>query len=225
MLSHFLRAATPKGTFPILNNITTSLKGSSGTTFTINLPSNLVSNNGILMIVTAYQQPTISTPTGWTLVATGINGSSQRGPRVSVFIKVSNGAEGSTVSVTLGAANEATAITARITNWTSATTSVEGSVINAGGTLNPNPPSQTASWGSANNLFVALVGIRSSSTVTAYPTNYTLYQTIASNTANSNRGETTIAARELANATDDPSTFTFTASDDMVTGTLVIRGA
>lgn len=210
--------------FPVLSNITTTAKGSTGTTVSVNLPSGISSGNGLIIILTQYGGGTFTTPSGWTLLnstaTTGLGA-----PRTAVYARVASGTEGSTQAISTSTTNESTAISFKVTNWFGAVTSGMEATASNQTTTTPDPPSLTASWGSANNLWIAYVGSRGSRNLTAYPTNYTLYQTQALNPSNSTRGETFMAGRELATATENPGTFTFdSTSREVVAGTLVIRG-
>jgi hypothetical protein len=126
----------------------------------------------------------------------------------------------------MSTAVEATAISARITSWFGSISSgIEGTSVQQT-TSTPDPPSLTASWGSAGNLWIAFVGSRGSRSLVSYPTNYSLYQTQALNPGGDDRGETFMAGRQLQTATEDPGIFSFSdTSRTIVVGTLVIRGA
>lgn len=223
MLFQKLLGAFPVQTgFPLVNSPTLTLLGQV-TSIVVNLPSNIVAGNGLIIIVTQYNGGTFTTPTGWTLINSTKNTGSA-GPRTAVYARVATGTEGATVTVVSTSLEEATAIAFRVTNWFGAITAgIEATAIQET-TTTPNPPSETASWGSADNLWIAYVGSRGSRTLTAYPTNYNLYQTQALNPVNSNRGETFMAGRELATATEDPGAFSFdSTSREVVSGTLAIR--
>ena len=60
-------------------------------------------------------------------------------------------------------------------------------------------------------------------TVTAWPTSYTLSQTTSPDVSSAGRGAT--AGRNLAAATDNPGTFTWSASDEWIAYTVVVRPA
>ena len=224
MLFHSIQGAGGFGGFPKLNNITTTARDSVSSSISVNLPTGIVAGNGLIIIVTQYDGGTFTTPSGWTLI-NSTNNTGSAGPTTAVYARVATGSEGSTVSVSTSTTQEATAISFRITSWYGAITSGIEATASAQTTTTPNPPSLTASWGNASNLWIAYVGSRGSRTLTAYPTDYTLYQTQALNPLYSDRGETFMAARELATATQDPGTFSFdSTAREVVAGTLVIRG-
>jgi len=225
MLFQKLLGAFPVQTgFPLVNSPTLTILPNADP-IVVNLPSGIVAGNGLIIIVTQYDGGTFTTPTGWTLINSTKN-TATNAPRTAVYARVATGTEGSTVTISTNAGlQEATAIAFRVTNWFGAITAgIEATAIQET-TTTPNPPSETASWGSADNLWIAYVGSRGSRALTAYPTNYNLYQTQALNPLGSDRGETFMAGRELATATEDPSAFTFSGTArEVVTGTLAIRG-
>jgi hypothetical protein len=92
----------------------------------------------------------------------------------------------------------------------------------------PDPPSETASWGAEDNLFIALYGCEARrGLASGYPTNYSSNQYAGQNSTGS-EGDTVsygIATRGLAAATDNPGTFTKTGGDRHAAHTVVIRPA
>jgi hypothetical protein len=89
----------------------------------------------------------------------------------------------------------------------------------------PDPDSVTASWGSENNLFIAVCAWDNSAAgnaCTAYPTNYTGNNVQSDDV--SSAGRCAIATREVASASGDPGVFTIT-SDEWWAGTIVVRPA
>lgn len=223
MLPQKLLAGTG-GALPRLVNITTTAMSDVSSTASVNMPSGIQAGEGLLLILTAYDHPTFTTPSGWTQI-TNTAHTTDGGPRTAVYAKVASGAEGSTQNVVMSSATEATAISTRIVDWFGVVSSgVQGSSV-ALVTNAPNPPSVTASWGITSNLWVAFTGSRGSRALLAYPTNYDLYQTSALNPANGDRAETFMAGRALEAATEDPGVFSFAGTTrEVIAGTIVIRG-
>lgn len=98
----------------------------------------------------------------------------------------------------------------------------------AGATANPDPASITPSWGTASaTLYLPIVGYSSStstSSVSSYPTNYTLQ--------NSNVGGALISvslgvcARRIVGSPENPGTYTLSASvTNNVTHTIAVRSS
>jgi hypothetical protein len=142
------------------------------------------------------------------------------------FYRICDGSETSPWVLNLSASETATVafILIPASTW-HGTTPPEGVAYVVATTATPNPPTVTASWGSDDNLFIAVdtydLGTIS---VTNYPTNYSDDQTNyrGNNTAGVGIG---IATRSLAAASDDPGTFTNSASDQTLATTIVVRPA
>lgn len=106
------------------------------------------------------------------------------------------------------------------------TTAPEIGTAATGSSTTPDPPSISPSWGSeTNNIFIALAfrDDSAANTITAYPTNYGTAQadkndvTSAANTGGAVRLNTT--------ATEDPGTFTISASETWLAETVAVRPA
>jgi hypothetical protein len=92
-------------------------------------------------------------------------------------------------------------------------------------TINPDPPTlNPAGWGTEDTLWIAVTTYDNGAvTLNAYPTNYADDQTsIRGNISSSGQG---IATRSLNAASDDPGTFTLSASEDTLTTTIAVRPA
>lgn len=85
----------------------------------------------------------------------------------------------------------------------------------------PDCPSATAGWGSAENLFDAMFFADNNSTVSAWPTNYTLSQ---QEDASFNALNYASAMRQLEAATDDPSAYTISTARAHQAVTAIYRG-
>src|SRR5574341_1316784 len=142
---------------------------------------------------------------------------------IGVAYKIATG--GDTLTVTRSAQDRFSAIALRITaaSW-HGTTPPEISTIATGSSTTPDPNSVTASWGAADNLFIAFHGhdtTTANASVTVWPANYAQNQIEGPYCSSS--GEPNLATRELAAASDDPGTFTISASRPWKAGTIVVR--
>jgi len=215
--------------YPIIADIATTVFSSSSTS--INLPAAIASGD-LLLAAFSLDEDTrsVNTPSGWTLLLNqaGVNDAGSNDNRMMIFYRVANGTEGTTLAVTLPTSSRTAVWTGRITGAATGTApEATGSGSTAGGTTTPNPPSETASWGSANNLWLVIGGFRapdgSGPTVSSFPTNYVINQSVTSYT--NNRVTVAVAARNLTLATDDPGTFTISATSSTATATVVVRPA
>lgn len=139
------------------------------------------------------------------------------------FYKIADGNEASTVTVTLssseGAAYASYLIPAAEWHGTSVP---EVASANPPSSVNPNPPSLTASWGAEDNLWFVAYAWDGNTSHVSYPADYTNDQQ-TSNWANSGGFGVAVASREAAAATEDPDTAEISASEQWAAFTLVVR--
>jgi hypothetical protein len=91
-------------------------------------------------------------------------------------------------------------------------------------TTNPDPPSlNPAGWGTEDTLWIAVVAYDLGTvTVSAYPANYTDDQTNIRGNNASGTGHG-VATRSLNAASDDPGTFTLSATEDTLSTLIAVR--
>jgi len=213
--------------YPSVANISTTTF--TGTSATINYPSDLASGDIVLAAFSLDDDTrSVNTPSGWTLLLNqGGNGdTTDDDNRMFIFYRRATGFDGPTFSVTLPTSSRTAVWVGRVTGVSQVSNpEAAGSGSESGGTTNPNPPSLTASWGSANNLWLVIGGFRAFSgsgpTVSLFPTNYANSQSVTSYT--SNRVTVAVATRNLAAATENPVTFTISTVASTATATVVIR--
>lgn len=101
-----------------------------------------------------------------------------------------------------------------------------GAVDNTGSSNAADPPSKTASWGSDENLWIAVAGFDGETGISGYPTNYDNNQRwLASSVVGGTACSMASATRNLIAATDDPSAFLMTFAQEWRAHTIVIRPA
>lgn len=192
----------------------------------INLPTGITSGNLLLVFAVFNGSPTVTDPSGWTVLAgqaipTG-------GDILRIYAKIADGSEGATVTVTLSGNQRAHAASYRITGNRNGLTSSEIAVsapVDAN-TASPDPPNLTPSWGSAENLWIAADLCASSAfTFSSYPTNYGLGQLNVQSGNNNNANAVTLAARLLTATSEDPGVFTTVTARDRSVYTLAVRPA
>lgn len=209
--------------FPSIGATNSGNSGASTTTHTVNLPAGITS--GQLLIVAfcngGASTASVTTPgSGWSTRFTNTFNAAG-GPTLTVFYRFADGSEGSTITVTTSGSAGSSHVSYRITGVDTGT-NPESGTSSENQSSTPDPPTVTASWGSADNLFLAMVGWEpGSQAVTGYPTNYTLSQTLDRWNSGSGSG-TIMAGRQLASATDNPGTFS-SPTVNWVAGTVVIK--
>lgn len=217
--------APPAPTFPVLESTTTSATNAPGTSHSILLDDLDEAGELLVAWLMFNSDTTITGMTGWTVLS-----SNTASPgRSACYAKIASGSEGASISATTSTSQAGAFLVQRISNNKGglvAGTDYTIAVAAAATTANPNPPSVTAGWGSDDNLFIAACAVRGDNdTVTGYPTNYgSGTQKV---TTNGGGGGATIGAavRQYSSATDDPDTFTLSASEYGRAYTLVIAPA
>lgn len=194
------------------------------TPFTVNLPAGITAGELLLMLISDSVLDDSMGPaaSGWTLL--GHANTSGNNGHGTLFYRIADGSEGSTVTVTFTATNSSrmSAMVRRITNWHS-TTPPEATIVAGGASTTPDPGALTPSWGAADTLWVAMVAGDSIFTgTTGYPATYADNREEFSPT---NNPCVAWATRNLNAASDDPGTFTVSASVLWVTFTVAVRPA
>lgn len=210
-------------TFPNPLNIATATY-TSGTTKTVTVASSPAAGD-LLVIILCTQGSTsaITTPSGWDVRAAGshsVAGSTNDG-YMGFYIRESDGTE-TTVAFTTPSTT-GTSIVFRIAagNWYGDITYIEGNGLDAGQNNAADPPSETASWGAEDNLFVIAVG-GPSAAPSALPTEYADNDTTCDGSTPTRRLR--MGTRDLASATDNPGVCTSGKTSSWVF-TVVIRPA
>jgi len=216
--------APPAPTHPVVESTTKSATNAPGTSHSVLLDGLDEPGELLLAWLMFNADTTITGMSGWTALS-----SNTASPgRSAVYGKIATGSEGSSISATTSSSNAGVFIVQRISNNSGglvAGTDYTVAVASAATTANPNPPSVTAGWGSDDNLFIAACAVRGDNdTVTGYPTNYTGEQHV---TTNGGGGGATlgVAYRQYTSASDDPDTFTLSASEYGRAYTIVIAPA
>lgn len=198
--------------FPAFSTSIDTDFAASVTSMAVNMPATVNAGDRLIALVHVRNAGTWNTiPTGWSKIAEQAGGGAVG--ELSIFEKVAIGNEDGTTATWITSASTTGAwkvlrITGAHASTASEVTATSGDATAA------NPPSETASWGSADNLFIAVAGHSASSAAawSAAPTNYSNF---AINGASSGGSAVCVAfgTRQLANATDDPGTFTVSGSN------------
>lgn len=190
----------------------------------INLPASITAGDLLLLFCTFNGSPTVTDPSGWTLIGQGTTPGTY--DTLRIYARIADGLEGATVSITINAAQRAQAIAYRIVGNRNGVTSSEiavSAVNEQAATTNPDPPNLTPSWGSAANLWIAVMFAHDGNlTISAYPSGYTDDQLQVKVSGGS--GGAVAAATKIATGTsDDPGVFTTVTSRNLSSFTLAVR--
>jgi len=225
VLSFSLATAVPVLAAPVVASVTETAFDTDTTDHNVDMPATVNAGDLLLVLFTNDGDETVTTPAGWSLLA-----SARSGPqvRLSVYYKIAAGTEGgTTVNFVTSANQQAAAQVYRITDW-QGTTPPEISAAATATSTAPDPAFlDPAGWGVSNTLWLAVAGQDrgDQSGTLAYPIGYTEgISTLSSDTNLSCR--THSARRVLLTATsENPGPFTIPVTEQWVAFTIAVRPA
>jgi len=177
------------------------------------LPTGIVSGEVLLAAFRLVGDRTVTTPTGWALV-TEPDATMKTNGALFIFARDADGAEGATVTFTLSAGATWVAHAFRFEGAFGVTGGVEATLA-YDDTAEPNPPSITPAWGSAEDIVLAFGSTRRTDHDFTAPTSYAdLLNVVANADASASTGDTRLvsARRTLTMATEDPGNFAKTGA-------------
>lgn len=209
-----------EGDFATVEATTTSATASANTSHTVALPSGIQS--GELLVVffnTGGTNVDHTTPTDWTLLSSyAANG------RNSIFWRIADGTEGTTLSVTTSGSRIATHAAYRISGVYAAGP-IEGEWQAA---TSADPPNLTPSWGAKNTLWITFASSRRTDNTFSAPSGYGAQVDSESNSSSGSTSDVRFAAatQELNASSDDPATWGTTGTTNALkSGVLAVRPA
>jgi len=222
VLSFSLATTVPTLAAPVVDSVTETAFGTDTTNHYVDMPATVNAGDLLIVIFTNDGIATVTTPAGWTELASDKRGIAVR---LSAYYKIAVGDEdGTTVNFVSSMAEEAAAQVYRITNW-HGTSPPEISTAATGISTAPDPASlNPAGWDLEDTLWIAVAGQDrgDQSGTTAYPVSYTDgTSTLSAHSWQSCR--TLSARRVLTAASEDPGAFTIPISDEWVAFTIAIR--
>ena len=201
------------GGAPLTVEATNTSSEEGSTTQTVSLPAALAAGDLLIIDLVLSSGPTVTTPSGWTELFKVISSGQIT---IASYWKNSDGGEGGSVAVTVGRSVEGGHTSYRISGW-------QGTPEAATNASDADPPNLTPSWGSAENLWIALCGWHTETTdITAPPSNYSNLLTANSSGDRSNIGT---AERILAASSENPGTFTGAANEYPRSATIAVQPA
>jgi hypothetical protein len=194
---------------------------SASASWAVNLPSSIASGDLLVLLMRTASTVTITTPSGWTLLASSTADSSD--DVTAVYWRRATGSEGSTVSVSLSGSAKGAAFVWRITG------AADPSITSAatGTSATPDPPATPALTG--DYLFLWLGGWEGEQTnpPSGSPPFYSKDGGAGSGTAGSVSTNCRVAGASrqrtgLVSQSEDPGEWTISASDDWTAFTLYV---
>lgn len=209
------------------NNVVTT----NSTSWSLTYPTNLAAGDLILGFIATDGAPTVSMSDGGMLVGAASNATAVT---VRAFKKIADGTETGSFTATLGASEQGGWRIFRITDWEgtigtafsnlAATGSVAYAITTGGGSsATPDPPAlDPLNWATEDTLWIAICGIDTSRTISAYPLTD---RNTADVSGGSNGATLGVCTSNQTVGSLDPSTFTASASDDWGACTIAVRPA
>lgn len=187
-------------TFPVVEATNTSVETSTTQSHNVALPSGIVAGQLLLVYIRTFQG-SYSAPSGYTTVV-------QEG-LFSVFKRITDGSEGSTVTVSADVNGRSAHISALLSGFDASDGGqVEG--LSAGNTNTYDPPSITPSWGEGPALYMPTASARAffnSTNITAAPSGYPEFVSIRSGSGSDGEVSIGMAWREVDAASENPGAF------------------
>jgi hypothetical protein len=210
---------------PVVASVTETAFNTETTGHYVDMPATVNAGDLLIALFTNDNDSTVTTPSGWTLLASGVFNNQVR---LSVYYKIAAGTEGgTTVDFVTSANREAAAQVYRITDW-QGTTPPEISTAATGTSVAPDPAFlDPAGWGVSNTLWIAVAGqdrAQSGGTL-IQPVGYTDFISTGSSTANT--ACRILSARRilLTVSSENPGPFTIPTSEQWVAFTIAVRPA
>lgn len=212
----------PTGKFPKVESTATGNLTTAVNTYACPLPSGIQDGDLLLVIVGLWHTSsarTFLTPSGWTQLFQQNNFGQLRA--LAAFYKVATGAEGSTVTINASGDMFAASVAYRISGYDLVP---EGSATGSSATGNPDPPSLTPSWGSANALWIAVGAHIQTSTPQLAPALFSDLLQDAAVASGQDRPRVASALRKVEAGTLNPGPFGVIGAD-WAAATIAIKAA
>ncbi|HEX9894375.1 MAG TPA: hypothetical protein VGA78_10650, partial [Gemmatimonadales bacterium] len=215
-------SSLPAPGFPQVVKSTSSVNDTANTQHTVSLPSGIQSGN-LLIVIFGHKggtNETVTWPGGWTQF---LDANQVTNVGLKAAYRKADGTEGSTITVQTTNSVRSSHNSYRITGAEDPATQPPESAASNGNNANPNPASLTPTGGAKNYLWIAAeINNDGTNTITAYPASYSGGFQANGNASNSTTGS---ARRELNASSEDPGSFTLSASIAWAAGTIVVHPA
>ena len=210
--------------FPTILGFGGTNSGGNVTTTTVDIVTRVGGtpriNDLVLIVITKDGTGAFTWPAGWTACPNfpvTYASTNNQGVLDARYRYIQNG---DNLSPAITHASEGTAHQVYWLDGTAAISGTPDSAVATGDSTNPNPPSLTPAWGSADTLWLAVAADDGNTAITAGPASYTNFQN--DRWANTNGVGIASARRNNTTATEDPGTFTMT-TEQWGAGTIAIN--
>lgn len=178
----------------------------------VSLPAIVAAGDLLLALLTTDGSATVTTPDGWERLYSQANGTAVRG---GAYVRTARGDEdGSTVNFVTSAAETGAAQVFRIlaADWNGTLSGVQAGTTEEGSTgTTVDPVAIVPLWGSAANLWIAVIHFSTTQTISNYPDGYTDGTTTSSGSGTTH-AQVATARKDATAASEDPGTWTFSGT-------------
>jgi hypothetical protein len=222
-LSASIAVAAAAGAGIVVEDTRDSFSPSDVAAFNATLPATINTNDLLIACVAMDGNSTLTwdntTAGAWTQTFNDV----QAANRLMIFTRKADGTEdGKVLALAISAAQQLVVRVFRLSGATGEVTVTGiGNRLASGATY--DPPAVTASWGAANNFFLAIAGIDNATSITGGPSSYSSPNTLI--TSSSGQAAISTAYKIVNAASDDPGVFTSSTAVPWVGATLVARPA
>jgi len=213
--------------FPSIAGATGGGETSNTATHVISLPASIAAGELLMVLLTCDGAPTLTWPASW---PTGGSSGKQlylasNGAVVTqeVRCRVATATEAATFNINSSSNEQLSFTSIRVSGW-HGTTMPEAGTPTTNSDDQPDPPTLTPSWGTADNLWLVIGGHDDGTkTVSSYPLNFNLSQR---NDRGIGAGAGTgqgFAGRQAATGSQSPAVFVLSAADHWIANTIAVR--
>lgn len=213
------------GTPVVPNNrlsVTATAFGSAATTHNVDMPGTVDANDLLVAHFTSAGNSAVTTPAGWTLLYSGVNGTAVR---TGWYYKIAAGTEGGTqVNFVTASSVQAAAHVHRIEKGTYGVGLFTIFPADPASTNAPNPPEIPIPWGATQTTVFAGAATQFNNANSAYPSGFTGGYTLHSAPTTGTNAVITqsSAIRQDTLAYTDPDAFSFVDTRSSLATTLAI---
>lgn len=213
--------------FPAIVNTATTEITANGTDPVINLPTGILRGHLLVALVRRTAAGSSSWPAGWVALLSSTTDASN--DDTQIFYKIADGDEGSTFTITNATSGRTAAIVYLVSGHDSKHHPPEIATEVTGTSTTPDPGSLSPTGGARDYLWLWLGGWEGEQTSppAGAPTNYSSTLGASTGTAGGVTGNCRVASasRTVNAASEDPASWTISASDDWTATVMAIYPA
>ena len=218
-------------TFPKFEERAESNWSTSVTQHLVAMPGTVVAGELLIIVFGCFSSAsgttTVTDPSGWTVKSKTEDTTLNRGV-AAVYAKIADGTEGgATVDVVTNRGRPAAAHAIRISGWRGVSLdNLALALYITASTNTPNPPSLSASWGAADNLWIVAYTLHDDDhAMVSAPTNYSDADDQISGAGANASCEVATAFRALNASSENPGTFSLASWDAGCVYTMAVHPA